>query len=92
MLEFAAGLAVGAATMLAIAVTLGARWRQRRRRVDVAHAEMLLLAWQVQDEVARNWYHRTEDLGVIAHRYGDMSERIRMRDAAAARYFAAVGE
>ena len=92
MLEFAAGLAVGAATMFAIAVTLGARWRRKRRKADEAHAAMLLAVWDVQDAATLNWYFPTNDPTVLENRLKEMRALKLERNTAARRYFAAVGE
>jgi hypothetical protein len=85
MLEFAAGLAVGTATMLAIAVTLGARWRRKRRRVDALHEEMLTATWAVQDAA-------TILVDGTRNDASDWQAKRQARNTAARRYFAAVGE
>ena len=92
MLEFAAGLAVGAATMLLVAVALGARWRRKRRRVDELHEAMLTATWAVQDTaVLIVMDPPTTDHGRLAD--ADRWQRLReARNTAARRYFAAVGE
>ena len=88
MLEFIAGLAVGAATML----TLGARWRRKRRRVDELHAEMLAATWAVQDQATFCQSHPTTNVESICGRDDEMLNLQEARNTAARRYVAAVGE
>lgn len=88
MLEFIAGLAVGAATML----TLGARWRRKRRRVDEAHAAMLQAVWDVQDAAVLLVMDPPTSPITRREAAADWQANRKHRTVAAARYFAAVGE
>ena len=92
MLEFIAGLAVGAATILLIAVALGARWRRKRRRVDALHEAMLTATWAVQDHATFCLLCRPGSERVANDRTDLWRMKIEARNTAARRYFAAVGE
>ena len=92
MVAYVVAYLAGAVTMLTIAVTIGARWRRKRRKADEAHAAMLLAVWDVQDAVADaemdppiNAVHRQAAIS-------DLEELRQARNTAARRYFAAVGE
>ena len=87
MLTHIAAYLAGAATMLLVAVTLGARWRRKRRRVDDAHAAMLLAVWDVQDAAVWVAVEPSDDA-----RFADWQANRKHRNTAARRYFAAVGE
>ena len=87
MLTHALAYLAGAGTLTLIAVTLGARWRQKRRRVDELHAAMLLAVWDVQDAAAWLAVEPSDDA-----RFADWQANRKHRNTAARRYFAAVGE
>lgn len=92
MLTHALAYLAGAATALAIAVTLGARWRRKRRRVDELHAAMLLAVWDVQDHATFCLLCRPGSERVANDRTDLWRMKIEARNTAARRYFAAVGE
>ena len=95
MLDLALAYLAGAATTLLIAVTLGFRWRRKRRRVDEAHAAMLLAVWDAQDTANNALVGLTypgETRGTDDERLEAWQMAKHARNTAARRYFAAVGE
>ena len=92
MVEYLAGIATGIALTLAVGAWIGLRVSKRRRRVDEAHAAMLQAVWDVQDAAVLLVMDPPTSPITRREAAADWQANRKHRNAAAARYFAAVGE